>query len=120
MTIGNIKNSLKVAASGLGLPMFASAATTAGTDVSALLVNVKAWLNYVIYIIFILLTLYFVWGVVGYVRAGGDEKKVADAKRHILWGIIGMIVAGAAWGIAQIIWTSLGVTPGLVPTVPQF
>lgn len=116
MTIGNMKNSLKAAVAGLALPMFALAAST----VDSLLADVKRWLNYVLYLAFILLTLYFVWGVVGYVRSGGDEKKVADAKRHMLWGIIGMAVAGAAWGIAQIVWSTLGVNPGGVPSVPQF
>ena len=74
MTIGNMKNSLKAAATGLALPMLVSAAT-----VSSLLEDVKGWLNTIIVIAFIILTLYFVWGVVSYVRSGGDEKKVVDA-----------------------------------------
>ncbi|MEK7162508.1 MAG: hypothetical protein AAB730_01460 [Patescibacteria group bacterium] len=110
-----MKNSLKAAIAGLALPMLALAAT-----VDSLLVKVKGWLNTVIVIAFIILTLYFVWGVVGYVRSGGDEKKVVDAKRHMLWGIIGMAVAGAAWGIAAIIWSTLDVSPGGTPIVPQF
>ena len=116
MIIGNIKNSLKAAAAGLALPMLVLAAET----VDSLLTKVRGWLNTIILLAFIVLTLYFVWGVVGYVRSGGDEKKVVDAKRHMLWGIIGMAVAGAAWGIAQIVWSTLGINPGGVPNVPQF
>ncbi len=116
MAIKNLKRVFKAVLAGLGLPMIAAAETTFGD----ILISIRSWLNYILILAFIVLTLYFVWGVAGYVRAGGDEKKVVEAKRHMIYGIIGMAIAGAIWGIAQIIWASFGITTGTNPIVPSF
>lgn len=83
-----------------------------GGQIDQLVQAIKTTLGYVIAILFVLLTIYFIWGVVQYVTAGGDEEKLAKGKQHMIWGIIGMAVAGAAWGIVSIIWGYLGVTGG--------
>ena len=119
MAIKNLKRVFKAVLAGIGLPMMVAAQETA-TTIDIVLSRVQKWLNWVLILAFIILTLYFAWGVVGYVRAGGDEKKVADAKRHIIYGIIGMAIAGAIWGIAYVIWNSLGITPGGTVPVPSF
>ena len=88
---------------------------------STLYIRIKDILNGVIVLAFIILTLYFVWGVVQYVRAGGEEKKTEQGKQHMIWGIIGMAVAAGAWGLVRIVMDFLGVggvnTPqNLIPT----
>jgi len=100
------------------LPM----AVFAQQNINGLLQLVIQTLNYILVILFILLTLYFVWGIVQYVTSGGDEEKLAKGKQHMLWGIIGMAVAAGAWGIVQIILSYIGVTgAGTVRSwIPQF
>jgi hypothetical protein len=65
--------------------------------------TIKGTLNAVIGVLFALVTVYFIWGVIQYVQAGGDEQKLVQGKRHMVWGIIGMSIMAAAWGIATMI-----------------
>ena len=100
----------------LVVPMVALAAT-----IDSILAQTKTILNYVIGILFVLVTLYFIWGVVQYVSAAGDEEKLKKGKDHMLWGIIGMVVMAAAWGIVAVVMqTFLGSSGGtggiIVPT----
>lgn len=78
---------------------------TAGTGAQAILNSLKAPLNQAIVVVFALATVYFVWGVVMFVRAtgSGDEQGITTGKRHLIWGIIGMCIMGACFGIVNLI-----------------
>ena len=101
---------------GMAMPILASAANALDDFLNTII----ATLNTVIVILFILLTIYFIWGVLQYVGAAGDEEKLKDGRRHMLWGLIGLAVVAAAWGIANLLVNYLGVTPGTTPVVPTF
>lgn len=94
-------------------PMMAMAAT-----INTALDQVKTILNLVIGLLFVLVTLYFIWGVVKYVMAAGDEGKIKDGKQHMLWGIIGMAVMAGAWGLARVLLDTFGVSSTGIPTGP--
>lgn len=89
---------------------------------STLYRTIVSLLNAAIVIIFILMTLFFVWGVFEYVRAGGDDKKIDQGKKHMIWGIIGMAVAAAAWGLVGWVLNLLGLQGGSTPNglIPTF
>jgi len=90
-------------------------------NIDSLMRSIILTLNSILIIAFALLTLYFVWGVVQYVMAGGDEEKLAKGKQHMIWGIIGMAVAAGAWGIVNLILTYvIGGGGGGKPTIPSF
>lgn len=61
----------------------------------------------VIPLLFILATVLFLWGVIKYLSAVGDESKISEAKKHILYGIIGLFFMVAVWGIVTAIVRSL-------------
>ncbi len=108
---------VKVAIPASLLPFMVSAQGSINTVLN----NVKATLNIVIAILFVIITIYFIWGVIQYIGAGGDEEKLAKGKQHMLWGIIGLAVVGAAWGLASLIWTYFGVSGGTGGVqIPQF
>jgi len=65
--------------------------------------RIKGTLNLVIGMLFALVTVYFIWGIIQYVTSGGDEQKLAQGKKHMVWGIVGMTIMGAAWGIVAMI-----------------
>ena len=44
----------------------------------------------------------FVWGVVQMIIAAGDEEKRTIGQKHILWGIIGLVIIFGAYGIINI------------------
>jgi len=93
----------------------------AAQDVDSLLYKIKSTLNTVIMLLFVLVTLYFIWGVVKYVSAAGDEAKLKAGKQHMIWGIIGMAVMAGAWGIVNLLVNYLvGGSGGITPTIPRF
>lgn len=111
-------NKIKVIAASaltLALPMIAMAAT-----VTSALDTIKTILNMVIGLLFILVTLYFVWGIVQYVMAAGDEGKIKEGKQHMIWGVIGMAVMAGAWGLARVLLDTFGVSSTTIPTGPGF
>lgn len=51
-------------------------------------------------------TVVFLWGVLGYIRAAGEED-VSEAKRFIIYGLVGLFVMGSVWGLVKIISTTI-------------
>lgn len=76
-----------------------------GGQVQTFLNNLKAPLNQLILTVFALATVYFFWGMVMFMRASGsgDEQGISTGKRHMVWGVIGMAIMGAAAGIVNFI-----------------
>ncbi len=76
-----------------------------GNMVSEALDRVKNTLNLLIGLLFTLVTVYFFWGIAEFVKASGvgNEEGIKKGKRHMVWGILGMAIMGAAWGIVEII-----------------
>jgi hypothetical protein len=55
------------------------------------------------------LLLYMVWGGLNWVTAGGDEKKVEEAKGKITNGIVGMAILVGTAAIASFIGKMFGI-----------
>jgi hypothetical protein len=70
--------------------------------------QIRTTLNNVIALLFVVVTVYFAWGVIQYVRSGGDEKMLEQGKKHMIWGIVGMAIMASSWGIVAIIANYLG------------
>jgi len=104
---------------GLSLPLLA-AAQGGLSNVLNIVNTIKTILNAVILVMFALLIIYFIWGVVQYVSAGGDEEKLKAGKKHMLWGIIGIAVVGAIFGITNWLYTVFGVSTSGSYSVPSF
>jgi hypothetical protein len=65
---------------------------------------------------------YFIFNVVKYIIAGDDNAK-EQAKGRIIYGIIGLFVIVAVWGLVNLLGSILGITPGQnnsapIPTLP--
>lgn len=99
--------------SALVLPFFAYAA-----DVVSILQNLESILNRVIPILMIVATIVFLWGVIRYITAGGDEEKLADGRRFIIFGLIGLFVMIAVWGVVRALVAQFGVGGGVIPKGP--
>ena len=67
--------------------------------IATLLGNIESVLRQLIGILFILATVVFLWGIIQYVIAGGDEDKIKIAKSYIVWGLVGLFVMLTMWGI---------------------
>jgi uncharacterized membrane protein YidH (DUF202 family) len=52
----------------------------------------------------------FLIGVVRYVTAGGDEEKRKESRNMMIYGIIGLFVMVAVWGLVAVIANTFGIT----------
>ena len=66
--------------------------------------------TYVIPTLTLLASAFFIWGVIGYIRAG-DAKAKAEKRHALVQGIIALAVIVSAWGIVKLLQNVAGVTP---------
>lgn len=66
-------------------------------------------LNPLITLLAIIAFVYFVWGVVVFIQHAEDENKRKEGQRHIMWGIIGLVVIFGAQAILNILASTIGV-----------
>ncbi len=68
--------------------------------------------NFVVPVIFAFAFAAFVWGIMNYFFLHvDDEKKRAEGRYFVLWGLIGMVVLFSVWGFVNILLSTLGVAP---------
>jgi len=87
------------------------------TGIKALLCKFQEILNLIVPILVALGVVYFVWGVVRYVIADGEEAK-QKGKDSIIYGIIGLAVIVGLFGLVNIVITTFGISstaPNLAP-----
>lgn len=75
-------------------------------------------LNIIIPILVVLGVVYFVWGVVTYVISNDEEAKKAGRDRMI-YGIIGLVVIIAMWGLVSIVTNTFNVGGYAQPKLPD-
>ena len=83
----------------LCMPLFAVAADTFNKVIGFL----STGLNTIIIFLFLVATVIFLFGVVRYISAGGEEDKQAEARNMIMWGVIFLAVMVAVWGFVNIV-----------------
>ena len=76
-------------------------------------------LSIIIPILIVLGVVYFVWGVVGYVISKDEEAK-KRGRDKMIYGIIGLVVIVALWGLVKIIDNTFDVGVGTnAPPLPE-
>jgi len=76
-------------------------------------------LDRVITILFVLATIYFIWGLIQYIMAAGDEAAQVKAKNTIIWGVIALAAISAVWGMVKVVLIYfLSGDIGAIPTRP--
>lgn len=69
------------------------------------LTRIRGFLNQLIPFAVLVATLIFLWGVVRYITAGGDEERVKEARNLIFWGVVFLAVMIGLWGFVNIVLT---------------
>jgi len=109
-----MKKHLKYSAIGLSLlPLVAVAQETIDTalqTISGILTDT------IIPLLIVIATVIFLWGVVQYVTAGGDEERLKNGRNLMIFGIIALAVMISVWGIAKLLVNTFGVGGKGVPT----
>ena len=65
--------------------------------------------NPAVNLIFGAAVVYFVYGVVMYIREAESDQGRRDGRNHILWSTIGLFIMVSVWGIMRLIANTLGV-----------
>lgn len=66
-------------------------------------------INPIILLLFVLALLYFIWGVTQYVIKADSDEQREQGKQHMIWGVVGMFIMVAVYGIIGIIKNTIGV-----------
>ncbi len=101
-------------------PLIVFAEPPDATLVKSVLINVLVLSNNLIFILINLAFIVLGWGIIKLISAGGDTKKVSDAKGILTWGIIGIFVLASMYGIIFFIKQYIGIPNNPVIQVPKF
>ena len=75
-------------------------------------------LNFLVPILIALAVVIFLVGVVKYITAAGDEEKRASGRNTMIYGIIGLFVMVAVWGLVNVLFETFDLTIK-TPDVPE-
>lgn len=77
---------------------------TTSSIIGALISNIVQPL---IKLMFIVAILVFVWGVVEMIINASNDTKRSEGQKHIMWGLIGLFIMFAVYGILNLIVNTL-------------
>lgn len=79
-------------------------------NINALLNKVNQFiLNPIIALLFIVALITFFWGLVQFIANAGSEQGRETGRRNMMWGIIGMFIMIAVYGIIKILLQTFGI-----------
>lgn len=82
-------------------PLIVSAASLGAFDDMVGLLT--SGLNLIIVFLFLAATVIFLFGVVKYISAAGEEDAQKEARNMIMWGVIFLAVMVAVWGFVYVV-----------------
>lgn len=99
-----------------GVTLSSPTVTCNGTGALQIICKVQQILNAVVPLLMALGVVYFVWGVVQYVIADGEEAKT-KGRDTIIFGIIGLAVIIGLWGLVNIVVNTFDLGGVSAPTL---
>ncbi|PIP69141.1 hypothetical protein CO033_02150 [Candidatus Nomurabacteria bacterium CG_4_9_14_0_2_um_filter_32_10] len=88
-------------------------------SVEGIICKIGDILSVIIPILIVLGVVYFVWGVITYVISDDEEAK-KKGKNRMIYGIIGLVVIVAMWGLVGIVDRTFGLGTGTTaPPLPE-
>ena len=78
-------------------------ALAAGPTIEGLIGKIRDIMNLINPLLMVIVFAVFLYGIIKFITSAGDENKRKEAKNYIIYGLIGMFVLIAWWGIIQIV-----------------
>ncbi|GMQ95224.1 MAG: hypothetical protein BMS9Abin13_337 [Patescibacteria group bacterium] len=72
-------------------------------------------LNPLIMLLFALAIVYFLWGTFEFIRDYDSVDARDKGKKHMVWGIIGIFIMVAVFGIMRLIASTFGIDTSVIP-----
>lgn len=86
---------------------------TTGATFATMVVKLVSFMNDLVPVLATAAIVFFFYGLVRFIRNSGDAKGRATGRDAIVWGLVGIFVIFALWGIIRFIQISLS-----LPTSP--
>ena len=102
----------------LGAALLPFIASAQGTTFTTILGTISTLVSTLTTIAMAVAFLVFLYGVIRFITAGGDEEKRKTAKNLIIYGLIGLFVMVAVWGLVAVLASTFGVTTGGTTSLP--
>jgi hypothetical protein len=97
-----------------------STSTTGGNSALAqLLLQFGRWIGILVLLVMSFAVVLFFYGVAKYILSGADEEKRREGSYYMLYGVIGIFVMSAVWGLVFFLGGVFGVDIGGKSTVPS-
>jgi len=99
----------------LGMPLLVSA-----QSLQDIITTFRSAVDVLIPLLMGLCVAVFLWGLVKYMWSAGDSGKQTEAKGYIIYGLIGIFVLVAFWGIVSFIALTFGIGRAQTGNFPIF
>lgn len=102
-------------------PFLASAQVVqSARDVNSLIVFLSGLLKTAVVLLLAAAVVFFLWNVFKYVMSAGDGEAKAEANKGIIYGLVGIFIMTAVYGLVNFLGGSLGlnVAPIAAPQLP--
>lgn len=73
--------------------------------------------NSLIYLMITLGVFYFLWGLFGYMKNSDDVKGREESRKFIIYGLIGIFVMTAVWGLVNVLTETFGLGAIGIPQI---
>lgn len=77
-------------------------------DINAVYRKFVEIMNWIFTFAIVLAVILIMWGGISYMTAGGDDTKIGAAKKRVLYGLMGIAIVIAAWGLIYLVSRFLG------------
>ena len=96
------------------LPMMAAAETLTIWDTN-IIQPLGTIVDALVPILMTVALLFFIWGLIMYIRSAGDPEKASEGKSIMIYGVIALFVMSAIWGLTSFIGGVFGLDQGVAP-----
>ena len=100
------------------LPGGGLAPAAGGSALIAIITKIGGWISSIVTLLIGLALVLFLWGIARYIASGADEERRTEARRLIVYGVIGLFSMVAIWGLVYFVGAPLGVGIGGGVTPP--
>lgn len=71
----------------------------------------------IVYLIMALAVMFFMWGLIGYIKSSGDMSAREESRKYMIYGILGLFVMVGMWGLVEILTNTFGFSGIGIPQI---
>ena len=95
------------------------ACATNASNIGDILCKIGSFISLIIPLLVTLGVIYFVWGVITFIIADGEDAR-KKGRGRIIYGLIGLVIIVGIWGIVSIVVNTFGISQSGSGVVPNY